>query len=82
MVFNSFGCHEAPLLGIFTGYFLNPAYTITRTDGTLVCTLKKKEPSFLGRKFTLHKKADFEKGEEDRVLPGLMMMVLLERRRG
>jgi uncharacterized protein YxjI len=72
---------EVPLLGIFTGYFFNPAYTITRPDGTLICTFKK-EASFFGRKFTLHKEAEFEKGEEDRILLGLMMMVLLERRRG
>jgi len=72
---------EVPLLGIFTGYLFNPAYTITRPDGTLVCTFKK-EASFFGRKFTLHKEAEFEKGEEDRILPGVMMMILLERRRG
>lgn len=72
---------EVPLLGIFSGYLLNPAYTVTRPDGTLVCTFKK-DASFWGRKFTLHKEAEFEKGEEDQVLLGLMMMVLLERRKG
>lgn len=72
---------EVPLLGIFSGYLFNPAYTVTRPDGTLICSFKK-DASFWGRKFTLHKEAEFEKGEEDRVLLGLMMMVLLERRRG
>lgn len=72
---------EVPLLGILSGYFFNPAYNITRPDGTLVCTFKK-DASFFGRKFTLHQEAAFEKGEEDRILLGLMMMVLLERRRG
>jgi len=72
---------EVPILGIFTGYFFNPSYTLTRPDGTLVC-LFKKEASFLGRKFTLNKEAEFEKGEEERILLSLMMMVLLERRRG
>lgn len=72
---------EVPLLGIFTGYFFNPSYTLTRPDGTLVC-LFKKEASFLGRQFTLHQEAKFEKGEEERILLSMMMMVLLERRRG
>jgi len=72
---------ELPLVGLFTGYLFNPSYTLTRPDGTLVCTFKK-EASFFGRKFTLHKEAAFEKGEEERILLGMMMMVLLERRRG
>ena len=72
---------EIPILGMFTGYLFNPSYNVKRPDGTIVCTLKK-EPSFFGRKFTLHQEANFEKGEEDRVLLSVMMMVLLERRRG
>ncbi len=72
---------ELPLVGLFSGYFFNPAYTLTRPDGTLVCTFKK-EASFWGRKFILHKESAFENGEEDRILLSLMMMVLLERRRG
>jgi hypothetical protein len=72
---------ELPLVGLFTGYLFNPSYTLTRPDATLVCTFKK-EASFLGRKFTLLKEAEFEKGEEERILLGMMMMVLLERRRG
>lgn len=70
-----------PVVGMFTGYVFNPSYTIKRPDGTLVCTLKK-EPSFFGRKFSISNEATFEKGEEDRVLLSVMMMVLLERRRG
>lgn len=73
--------NEIPLIGMLTGYVFNPSYTIKRPDDTLVCTLKK-EPSFFGRKFTVSNDAPFEKGEEDRVLLSVMMMVLLERRRG
>jgi hypothetical protein len=36
----------------------------------------------LGRKFKVEKSGDFEDGEEDRIVLGLMMMILLERRRG
>ena len=72
---------EIPIVGMFTGYLFNPSYLLARPDGTLVCSFKK-ESSFFGRNFTLHKEAAFEAGEEERILLGLMMMVLLERRRG
>ncbi len=72
---------EIPIAGMFTGYVFNPTYLVTRPDGTIVCTLKK-QASFFGRKFLLNLETEFEKGEEDRVLLSLMMMVLLERRWG
>lgn len=72
---------EIPLLGIISGYIFNPSYTVTRPDGTIVARLKK-EPSFWGRKFIVSKLNEFEKGEEERLVLGLMMMILLERRRG
>jgi hypothetical protein len=72
---------EVPLLGIFTGYLFNPSYKVIRPDGTMVVRLKK-EPSFFGRKFSVAKLAEFEPGEEERILLSLMMMILLERRRG
>ena len=72
---------EIPVLGIFTGYFFNPSYTVKRPDGILVATFTK-QPSFFGRKFKLTQDAAFEAGEEQRIQLGLMMMALLERRRG
>jgi len=72
---------EVPIINIFTGYFFNPKYTVKRPDGTLVGRLSK-EKSFFGRRFKYDKLADYEQGEELRVLLGLMMMNLLERRRG
>jgi uncharacterized protein YxjI len=72
---------EIPILGMFTGYLFNPSYTVKRTVGTLVCTVKK-EASFFGRKFTIQQEDKFDKGEEDRILLSIIMMVLLERRRG
>ncbi len=72
---------EIPLLGILTGYLFNPAYIVSRPDGTLVVRLKK-EASFFGRRFTVSKINEFEQGEEERIVLGLMMMILLERRRG
>lgn len=72
---------EVPIVGLLTGYFFNPSYTVTRPDGTLVCMFKKM-PSFMGRLFQLTKEAEFESGEEERIQLGLIMMSLLERRRG
>ncbi len=72
---------EIPVLGLFTGYLFNPSYIVTRPDGTEVIRLKK-QPSLVGRRFLLEKLNNFEPGEEERVILGLMMMILMERRRG
>lgn len=72
---------EIPVLGMFTGMMFNPTYNITRPDGTLVARLKKK-PDLISRAFELEKVAEFEQGEETRIVLGTMMMVLLERARG
>lgn len=72
---------EIPIVGMLTGYFFNPSYSVKRPDGTLVCSFTK-NASFFGRKFSLIKENLFEQGEEERIKLGLMMMVLLERRRG
>jgi uncharacterized protein YxjI len=79
-VFDALLC-EIPFLGLVSGYFFNPSYMVSRPDGTQVVRLKK-ESSFFGRKFSVSKLAEFEKGEEERLILGLMMMILLERRRG
>lgn len=72
---------EIPLLGILSGYLFHPSYIITRPNGTEVVRLTK-QPSFWGRKFTVDKLNNFETGEEQRIVLGLMMMILLERQRG
>lgn len=72
---------EIPVLGIFTGYLFHPSYIVSRTDGTQLVRIKK-ESSFFGRQFTVTQLADFKAGEEERIVLGLMMMILLERRRG
>lgn len=72
---------EIPILGMFTGYFLNPSYNVTRPDGTLVAVFHKK-PDLISRSFELEKHGVFQEGEETRLVLGTMMMVLLERARG
>ena len=72
---------EIPVVGIFTGYFCNPRYAIKRVDGTIIARLSK-EASFMGRKFKLEKLSELNEGEGERMVLAIMMMSLLERRRG
>ncbi|MBL7920929.1 MAG: hypothetical protein JNJ40_11480 [Bacteroidia bacterium] len=72
---------EIPVLGIFTGYLFHPSYIVSRLDGTQLVRIKK-ESSFFGRQFSVTQLGEFKPGEEERIVLGLMMMILLERRRG
>lgn len=73
---------EIPILGIFTGYVFNPKYIVGRPDGSKVMRLRK-NASFFGRKFTLEKIGPTNNSSEDEcIVLSLMMMILLERRRG
>lgn len=72
---------ELPIIGAFTGYFFNPKYVVTDLQGNLYARLSK-EASFWGRRFKLEKLNDLDVDDQQRVLLGLMMMMLLERRRG
>jgi len=72
---------EIPIIGMFTGYFLNPAYTVRGIDGKEYFKLKKM-PSFFGRRFQLDRMIDIDDEDESLVVLSLLMMVLLERARG
>lgn len=72
---------EIPILNFFTGYLFNPSYLVTDNDNNPIIRLKK-EPSFWGKKFTLSKLGNMDNNDDDRIVLGLMMMILLERRRG
>jgi len=70
-----------PLVGIFSGYLLHPAYVVSDVDGAPVMRLVK-QPAFFEGKFTIEKLADMKEADETRALLGLLMMILLERGRG
>ena len=72
---------QIPIIGLFTGYFFNPAYKVSDLKGTVVARLEK-EPSFWGRKFSVTKLTDISTEEQERIVLALTMMILLERRRG
>lgn len=72
---------EIPIVGLFTGYILNPSYSAENSSGEKIYTLTKK-PSFFGRKFSLTRKTDRPDSEETLIALSFMMMILLERSRG
>lgn len=72
---------EIPILGIGAIYLLNPSYIVSRPDGTPLLKLTKR-PAFWEGKFTLEKLSDIPEDDELRSLMALLMLVLLERRRG
>lgn len=72
---------EIPILGFFSGYVFNPTYAVTNKNGDIIVRLKK-QPSFFGRKFEIEKVGEIDNDDDDRIMLGLMMMILLERRRG
>lgn len=72
---------ELPIIGMFTGYFFNPAYIVSRMDGTPVARLQK-QPAFFEGVFKLEALAQMSDEEEERVLLSTLTMTLLERARG
>lgn len=72
---------ELPIVGMFTGYFFNPSYIISRADGTQAARLQK-QPAFFEGKFQLSAVGPISEEEEVRVLLGALTMTLLERSRG
>ncbi len=72
---------EVPVLGMFTGYFLQPAYNVTRPNGQDAMRLAK-QPAFFEGRFVIEQHAPLSEHEEVCALLGLMMIVLLERARG
>src|SRR5688500_4645061 len=58
---------ELPVIGMFSGYFFNPAYIVSRTGGTGVARLQK-QPAFFEGVFALEKIGDMSEDEEARVL--------------
>jgi uncharacterized protein YxjI len=73
---------EIPVINLLMGYLFNPTYSVLDTQGNAVAQLIKK-PSFWGRHFMVEKNSNqLSDAQEERLLLSLMMMVLLERRRG
>lgn len=72
---------ELPIIGMFTGYFFNPSYILSRLDGTPLARLAK-QPAFMEGKFQITPQAQLSPAEEVQVLLSFLTMTLLERARG
>jgi uncharacterized protein YxjI len=70
-----------PIIGIFAGYFTNPSYIITDSDGNAVMRLKKK-PALWEGKFSIESITEIDSQQQIRILVALLMMTLLEQHRG
>lgn len=70
-----------PVLRWFSGYLANPTYIVKDIKEKPIVRLSKL-PSMLGHKFELTKVGVFDADDDDRIMLGLMMMLLLERKRG
>ena len=74
---------EIPILGIFTGYFLNPKYVVLRAGTNQPALRISKHRAFLESRFEIE---DLTGGpsqpETESVLLAILMMTLLERSRG
>jgi uncharacterized protein YxjI len=71
---------EIPIIGMFTGFFCHPRYSILH-NGTPVLHVTKKR-AFLESRFTVEKAGDLDAQSELRIVFSLLMFVLLERSRG
>ena len=72
---------QIPILGLLTGYFFHASYLVTNDVGEVFVKLKK-EPSLFGNKFEIIKLKEMDNDDDERIILGLMMMILLEKRRG
>lgn len=72
---------QIPILSMMTGYFFNPSYLLTDIQGKPIVRMQK-QASFWGRNFQLTKVGQIDADDDDRIMLGMMMMLLLERSRG
>jgi uncharacterized protein YxjI len=76
---------EIPILGILTGYLLNPTYDVEPPGGGSPFLEVSKKRTLLESLFTIERQDGFARPDEaatTRALLGILMMVLLERSRG
>lgn len=74
---------DIPVIGMLTGYFLHPTYTLSHLQtGSPVLRLRK-QPAFFESSFSIEKLDEGLEGEEEiRLLLAILMAVQLERSRG
>lgn len=72
---------EIPVLGLLAGYVFHPAFQVSRPNGEAVMKVTKR-PAFLQGKFDVEKLQELPPETEGLSVLSVLMMLLLERRRG
>ena len=72
---------QIPLIGLLTLYMFHPRYLASRGDGTGVLRMHKL-PAFLQGKFSIEQVSEATPRETMNLLLSLIMLTMLERRRG
>ena len=73
---------EIPVVGMLTGYVFHPAYSVTRVIDDAPVLRAVKQPAFLEGKYTIERLGELSENDERLAVLSLLMMLLLERRRG
>lgn len=68
-----------PILGAFSGYVFQPRYEVKAPNGE-ICYILRKQPAFFEGRFTVEETSN--RDDDILVLMALMMITLLERKRG
>lgn len=71
---------EIPVVGMFSGYFFNPAYLVDLRGVTMLYL--KKQPALFEGKFRIEQRAELSPQDESLALCATIMALLLERFRG
>lgn len=73
---------EVPFLGLLSGYLFHPAYRVFRADTAAVTMRLVKEPALWEGRYRIERLEELSPADEVLSLLSILMLVLLERRRG
>jgi hypothetical protein len=73
---------EIPIVGLFTGYVLHPAYRLSQAGAETPVLRVVKQPAFFEGRYTVEQVAALAPPEQTLAVLAALMMLLLERGRG
>lgn len=73
---------EIPVIGMFTGYLFHPAYRVSRAADDAPVLRAEKQPAFWEGRYTIERLGELSENDQTLATLSVLMMLLLERRRG
>jgi hypothetical protein len=73
---------EIPIIGLFSGYVLHPAYRLSRAGAEAPVLRAVKQPAFFEGRYTIEQVEELAPPDQTLAVLAVLMMLLLERRRG